>query len=646
MGKPCRVRRSWAALATCALVTVGALTHAGAASAQPSEPSTATGQAVSFRELGRPVDLRIPVDATATNITVPVPDGLTATQLTGTVVTPTDYREGWLEVQSEGRLVQRIDLPGGTAERGVPLTIPLEALRVVDRSVTLQLVSHYLPLDERCYDRSPFAAMTLRDTSVSYAGTERQPTTPAEFLPPMLRKATVHLTDSTSTDQQNAALTLSTGLTNHYGSQPARIELAELPSSALPDAVPGPFERNIVIGGPGEGISLEVSRSGAAVLRIPGDGPALAAQMDLLISNLSGYSSASASVLPPERTVPEIAQDALSLYQLGMGSLTATGTNHIELPIAIDQTQLGRPISSLSAHLLGTYVPLPAARSGVLTVSMNGMPLTSAPLDSSGKFDVIASVPRQLLSRYMTLTVAIDVTGEFQCGAIDESSLTVDPLSTITSQLASPPLPGGFASLPQSLLPTVDVGLSKGDFADLVRADKLLVQMQRSSYLPLQPRIQPFESAVAGPLPAVLVAADGYVPDAIDEPLDSADPPLLALRGVTSSSAFGTVQVVEQPRRTVVLASSTGDPADLDGLLNWLTADAGRLPGLTGDVLIGPRGQEPFTIAVKVAEVTPDSADAAGNGISGAALAAVAGVTAAVAVVAVGVTLWLRRRRS
>ncbi|WP_181319610.1 cellulose biosynthesis cyclic di-GMP-binding regulatory protein BcsB [Rhodococcus sp. OK519] len=642
------MRRSWAALATCALVTLGALTQsAGNASAQPSESSTTpTGQAVSFRELGRPVDLRIPVDSTATNVTVPVPDGLTAGQLTGTVVTPTDYREGWIEVQSEGRLVQRIDIPGGTAERGVPLTIPLGGLRVVDRSVTLQLVSHYLPLDDRCYDRSPFAAMTLRDTSVSYSGTERQPVTPAEFLPPMLRKATIHLTDSASTVQQNAALALSTALTNHYGSQPTRMELAELQSPALPDASPAPFERNIVIGGPGAEITLESGPSGAAVLLIPGDGPALTSQMDLLITNLAGYSSASASVLPPERTVPEIAQDALSLYQLGMGSLTAAGTNRIELPVAIDQTQLGRPISSLSAHLRGTYVPLPAARSGVLTVGMNGMPLTSAPLDSSGTFDVVATVPRHLLSRYMTLTVAIEVTGEFQCGAIDESSLTIDPLSTITSQLASPPLPGGFASLPQSLLPTVDVGLSKGDFADLVRADKLLVQMQRSSYLPLQPRIQPFDSAVTGPLPAVLVAADGYVPESVDEPLDSADSPVLALRGVSSSSSFGNVQVVEQPRRTVVLASSTGDPADLDGLLDWLTADAGRLPSLTGDVLIGPRGQEPFTIGVKVAEVTAEAVNASDNGLSGVALATVAAVTAAVAAAAVGVTLWLRRRRS
>lgn len=648
-GAPSRApRRRLATLVTGTLVAVAALLPGvGTASAQDSDDTTVgTGQSVPFSELGRPADLQFVSDSAPVTVTLPVPDGLQARRLTGTLTTPMDFRQGWLEVRSDGRVVQRVEIPAAN-EEGIPLSVPLDGLPVTDRSVTLTITSHYIPIDNRCYDRSQFAPLTLRDATVDYAGTERQPASPAEFLPPILRKLTIYVADPSSAAEQNAALTLSTAVVNHYGNQPTRVEVTQAPAGGVPSVAPALFERSIAVAGASEArIGLEPTPAGAPVLRITGNETALSSQVDLFVANLDGYAAASRAIAAPDVKVPEVAQDVVSLEQLKIGSLTASGLNHIEVPIEVNQTQLGRPIRDLSAHLFGTYVPLPPSRSGILTVSLGGTQLASAPLDSSGKFDVRADVPNNLLSRFMTLTVALDITGDFQCGTSDASSLTVDPRSTVSSHLASPPLPGGFASLPQTLLPTVDVGLGDNGLGDLRRANQLLVQMQHSSYLPLQPRVRPLTEAATDTLPAILVAADGNLPQSVRQPLASADPALLALQGVAGTTPYGTLQVIEQGNRTVVLATSNGEPRDLDALLGWLDADPSQFPRLTGDVLIGPRDAQPFAIGVKVTDVAAQADAEEDSGIGTGAIVAIVAGTAVLAVIVVGATVWLRRRRS
>ena len=642
-------RRRLATLVTGTLVAIAALLPGvGTASAQDSDDTTVvTGQSVPFPELGRPADLQFTSDSTPVTVTVPVPDGLQVRHLTGTLTTPMDFRQGWLEVRSDGRVVERVEIPAAN-EEGIPLSVPLDGLRVTDRSVTFTISSHYIPVDDRCYDRSQFAPLTLRDVAVAYDGTERQPASPAEFLPPILRKLTIYVADASSAAEQNAALALSTAVVNHYGNQPTRVEVAEIPAGGgVPSVAPALFERSIAVGGSTDaGIGLEATPAGAPVLRITGNETALSSQVDLFVANLDGYAAASRAIAAPDAKVPEVAQDVVSLEQLKIGSLTASGLNHIEVPIEVNQTQLGRPIRDLSAHMFGTYVPLPPSRSGILTVSLGGTQLASAPLDSSGTFDVHADVPNNLLSRFMTLTVALDITGDFQCGTSDASSLTVDPRSTVSSHLASPPLPGGFASLPQTLLPTVDVGLGDNGLGDLRRANQLLVQMQHSSYLPLQPRVRPLTEAATDTLPAILIAADGNLPQSVRQPLASADPALLALQGVSGATPYGTLQVIEQGNRSIVIATSNGEARDLDALLGWLDADPSQFPRLTGDVLIGPRDAQPFAIGVKVTDIAAQADADEDSGIGTGAIVAIVAGTAVLAVIVVGATVWLRRRRS
>ena len=62
-------------------------------------------------------------------VTVPVPDGLTATAVTGILTAPTDFSRGWLEVTADGRLVSRVDFDAGQAGTGLPISVPLQGSR-------------------------------------------------------------------------------------------------------------------------------------------------------------------------------------------------------------------------------------------------------------------------------------------------------------------------------------------------------------------------------------------------------------------------------------------------------------------------------------------------------------------------------------
>ncbi|MGC0365741.1 hypothetical protein ABH922_003725 [Rhodococcus sp. 27YEA15] len=613
---------------------------------QESEIVPAGSVPISFTELGRGIDVLFPSNDTAVVVTVPVPDGLTASAITGTLTAPTDFSRGWLEVTAAGRLVNRLDFDGVQAGQGLPVSIPLAGLEVVDRSVTVSMVAHLVPIDDRCYDRTNYQPLAVRGASVVYDGVEEQPKTVAAFFPSILRKATVYVTDGSSEAQQSAALRLSTAIVNQYDGRPDSVVLEQLPAGrTLPQVDPQLFERSIVLSDSSEaGIDLVTQVGHAPVLRISGDARSLVSQVTLLAANFDGFWSASKALASPDRAVAEISQDVITLGQLKLGTLSASGLTHIQVDVPFSQSQLGRSLENVKLRLIGTYVPLPNSRSGELTVSVGDTRLGSQNADSSGRFDISVTIANELLRRDNVVQLAMDVTGDFQCGTSSPSTLTLDPSSTISSSTAFPPVPGGFQSLPQSMLPTIDVGLSHGDFADLVRAQRLMVQMQRLSYLPLQPRVLSFDDAATSSLPALLVAADGDLPTAVVLPMDSADQGLLRFHGFAFDSAYGALQVVSGPHNEILALTSNGDAGDADDILNWLDGDRNRFAALTGDLLVGTRDVAPFDIGVNVAPLGSTPAMSVDSGIDRALLGWIGAGTVALIVIAVGAVLMARRR--
>lgn len=642
-----RGRRALGRLAAGAVLSVGLL--APAATLSPLTPTASAapgdGLSVSFAELGRATDVALPRDSSATLVTIPVPDGLTAEAITGRLRLPSDLREGWIEVSADGQRLQRIGVTAGDVDEGVPFSVSLAGVRVLDRSLTISMASRYVPIDERCYSRAAFAPFSLQDTAVQYSGEERQPAAVAEFFPPLLRKLTILVPRDSDQVTQTAALALSAEVVHEYGSQPVEVAIEQLPADgAVPALAPGLFERTVVLGrSEGGVITLQRAANGLPVLMITGDEATLLPQIHLLAANFDGFWSASKALTAPDERIAKVSEDAMTLDQLGIYPLTASGLEHFAVPISFTQSQLGRPVADLQARLFGTYVPLPGSRNGTLSVNMGPTKLASLPLDGSGKFDLDIAVPAELLARSISMSVDVDVTGDFDCAIVDGASISIDPRSFIDSNVASSPLPGGFESLPQALLPAIDVGLKDGGFSDLQRAALLIVELQRMSYMPLSPQVIGFEEAVSSGQPTLLIAATGDLPTTLDLPITTVDPVLLTMNGVASNDPVATVQTVHSGGRTTVVASSNGDPADLDALLAWVAQDK-RVQGLAGDLLVGPRGEVPFTLAVDVEAAAPLGVEDPDGGLSVAAISGIIVGTGALILVAVGGTLWLRRR--
>ncbi|WP_415394667.1 hypothetical protein ACMTN4_22150 [Rhodococcus globerulus] len=604
--------------------------------------------AISLKELGRGTDVVFSANDEPLTVSLPVPDGLTATALIGTVTAPIDFSRGWIEVSADGRPISRVEFDAAQVGQGLPISIPLAGLTVVDRSIAVSMIGHLVPVDDRCYDRSNYQPLALRNTSIVYDGTEAQPSTVSNFFPPILRKTTIYLANSRSQAQQTAALLLSASIVNRYGSQPDAVVLAELPAGqSLPDSVPGLFERNILVGAEGEGgIDLAAGPSGYPVLRLAGDDRSLVPQVNLLAANFNGFWAASQALTASAKAVAEISRDVVPVGDLRLGSLTSSGLEHVQVEVPFTQSQLGRAIKNVTVRMIGTYVPMPSTRSAQLSFSVGDQRLDSRAVDNSGRFDIEFTIPDELVTREMNVTAALDVSGDFQCGSSNGSTLTIDPESTISSNVAEPANPGGFQSLPQSMLPIVEVGTTRGDFADTVRAQRVLVQMQRLSYLPLQPRVQSFVDAASSPLPAVLVAADGKLPDGVDLdlPMETADQGLLRLRGLQFNAPYGSMQVAVVPNHEIVVVTSNGDAVDVDNMLNWLDGDPARFGRLAGDVLVAPRDVDPFDISVNLAPVSGAKTSDDDSGISSTTIGLIAAGTAALVVISVGGVLFFRRR--
>ena len=117
---------------------------------------------------------------------------------------------------------------------------------------------------------------------------------------------------------------------------------------------------------------------------------------------------------------------------------------------------------------------------------------------------------------------------------------------------------------------------------------------------------------------------------------------------------FGSLQTVFDGRRTLLIATSNGAPAQLDELLGWLDADRGRWSQLRGSAIVAIAGRAPALVAGRTpASVygpvapTPDQAAAspAGSYHYDRAWWVAAGVVGVAAVGVAAIILTSRRPR-
>lgn len=585
-----------------------------------------------------------------TSLTLPVPQGLVPAFLDVLVEPPVNLASGTLTVMQDNQTLSRVALPN--IDR-VPLSIPLAGAAVVDNAVTVTLRSHLVPIEGICFD--PSNPLRLIDANIRYEGIEMAPATVAEFLPPVLRQLNLFLPAEPTRVEAEVAIKLATSVVARYGQQNTAVTVTPLIDGQITPPGPSlPWQRQVVIR---EDVEIGVRLTpdpGVPALLITGPAAELANQARLLSSDLGRLAISSKAVAGPLRSTPQLPPDATTLRDLGQPGVTATALAPL-VSIGLDQTRLGRPAHNVRVHLLGSYTPLPSSIGGQLVAAVGGQAVDRWSLDGTGTIDRWIDVPDRLLQRYTNLDVAINISGDTgRCGEFQPISLTIDGDSPVVSTRADPPVPQGFQSLPQALMPRVDIGIDD-TFDDTRRAVGILVGLQRLSALPIDTAVVSIDDAIASPNPAVVIEGVSWIHDELTLPVAGNSDGELTVQntdGIGEASTlqldpslpFASLQTVYDGERTVLVATSNGAPAQLDELLYWLDSDVQRWPGLAGNALISAPQRPPVLVNVTAQHDRPASADAGQKPFPVVAVAIVAAAALAGAA-AVGVIM-LRRRAS
>ena len=642
-----------------AVVLVGLMTFgisgapAGYAAPDPTDPTEPPAQSADARppagatvfsltDMGTVAPLTFYGDQGTAELTFPVPRGLVPLTLNATIELPVNVRSGALSVMQQERTIARVPLP--TTDQA-PIVIPLAGAAIADNSVTVTLRTYLVPVEGNCVD--PTNPVRLTNAAVSFGGDEQPPATVAEFLPPILRKLTIAVPPNPERAESDAAVRLAAAVTARYGQQPTRVVV--VPSSPAPPPA-GPFERQIVIAqGDDTGVALQPLPGALPNLRISGPENEVTNQTRLLTSDLNRLALSSKAVAGPLRTAPQLPGDVTTLRQLGQPVVSAVALAP-QVSLGLDQTRMGRPAKNVRVHLIGSYTPLPAGVSARLLAIVGGETIDTWQVDERGLIDRWLDVPDRLLQRYTTVGISMNVAGNTgRCGEFQPLTLTIDGDSVVESSAAEPPTPAGLQSLPQALMPRTLIGIGPETFADTVRATSIAVALQRLSALPIDTAVTGIDEALAGKLPAVIVSADGW--DRSDIPLPiRADQGRLTVNGISPDGKpdtltldpelrFGALQAFYDGRRSLLVATSNGAPAQLDALLGWVSADPRRFSKLDGIALVGAPGQQPVVIGPQ------PGVSGSAAGLGGRAVWWVAGAVTVAAVIGAVASLLIRNRR-
>nr|WP_193046214.1 hypothetical protein [Mycolicibacterium baixiangningiae] len=603
----------------------------------PGDGALVGAPTLTLAELGSGGPLQFYGQTGTTTLTFPVPPGLTPATLNATFELPVFLRSAAITVVQDQRTIAQLELP--LVPRG-PVQIPLAGADVDDNAVTVTIHSYLLPLEGYCLD--PTNPLQLVDGSISFTGTESVPSAVADFLPPVLRTLTIAIPRNPSQAESDAAVRVGTAVAARYRAQNTGIAVTALADDeSMPAIESAPLERQVVIReGPDSGLSLQ-GGPGVPVLTISGPAAELINQTRLLASDLLRVAVSSEAVVGALRGSPQLPGDTTTLRELGEPGATAESLSP-QVIVGIDQTRLGRSARGIRVHLMGSYTPVPENIGAQIVVRTGGETIDRWASDADGRIDRWVDIPDRLLQRFTSLEVAVDITGNTgRCGEFQPITLTIDGESVVQSSPANPPVPAGFQSLPQAMMPRVEIGLGAERFADTARAVSIMAGLQRLSALPIDTAVVDLQQAIDGGNAAVLIAADGWDRDDIALPVSSADEELtveavnaagepVTLR-IEPAVGFASLQTVFDDDRTLLIATSNGAPRQLDQLLRWLDDDPQRWSRLDGNAVISAPGRAPAVVPTAPVDQAPSDTGGEPTWLLwvGAAVVVVAGVGAA-----------------
>lgn len=537
----------------------------------PADPVTATDSTttLTLADLGSSSTLEFWGLTNNVPLSLPVLHGLTPTALNATVELPINLRSGLITVTQGDRTIARVNLP--TTDQA-PIVIPLTGAEVIDNFLSVTVRTYLVPLDGFClYPESP---LRLANGTVTYTGAELPPTTVAHFLPPVLRKLTIYLPQSPSTAESDTAIRLATSTASHYGKQAPEIVVVPLQEGqAAPPTPPAPLERQVVVKeGPDNGLSLQ-GATGVPWLLVSGPlGQTDESNTAVLFSDLSELAFSSRAAVESLKPKVQLPADTATLRELGRPFINATSLQP-RVSIGVDQTRFGRSIRGVRVHLLGSYTPTPNNIAGRIAVTIGPETIDHWPTDGQGSIDRWIDVPDRLLQRYTNIELVLDVAsnvghcGDFYTAGPGNQLLTlnINGDSTIQSSGAAPPTPDGLQSVPQTLMPRVQVGIAEHSLIDTVRALDILVGLQRMSALPIDTTVTGVKQAVDSSNPALLISADGWNQSDVTLPVAAGPSGPITVNAVGSGDKptkltldpmlrFASLQTVFNRGRTLLLS--------------------------------------------------------------------------------------------
>jgi hypothetical protein len=532
------------------------------------------------------------------SVSFPVLPGLVPEEMRARIELPVFLRFGTLTVSQNGRQISRVGLP---LDSDGDLVIPLAGVQLSGEWLTLDLALTVMPAWDYCWD--DYAPIRLTNAAVVFSGAEVSPKTVAEFLPSVLRKVTIGLPAKPSPAESSAAVQVATAVAQRNGQKPD-VVVVPLPEGATAFGAPSaPLERKIVVKeGADKGLSLQ--GGGFPSLLVSGEGAELVDQARLL-SDESLKLAVSTTAVPGPLPEPEFVSDSTTLADLNQTELLDESL-WPKVNIEVDQTRFGHPLADIRVHLVGSYTPLPENFGGEATVTLGGEVLDRWTATGDGIIDRSLTIPARLIKRSVNLEVAVRATGNpGRCGDHLPIALRIDPASTVQVGTANPPIPRGFQSFPQALMPRIDFGIGEDAFADTVRAARIAVGLQRLSAVPLMTEVKSVREAIDGGGSAILISSGGWTDPSFTLPFNT-DGGKITVQGLDPDgeslsmtlepqTRFGSIQTIFDGQRAVMIATSNGAPSQLDSLLSWLDG-SGRWSGLNGRAIISIPDGAPLTV--------------------------------------------------
>ncbi|OAN42375.1 hypothetical protein [Mycolicibacterium iranicum] len=600
-----------------------------AAHAQPGDGGPAPEVAsvtLGWADLGMERELFLsPNDSQS--FSVPVPAGLNATRLRGTINTPLNIDAGYVEIDdADGRLLATVDvLPAGPARAETPFDVDIAGARVRDSSVELSFTVRALGNPGQFSSQyegqfcGPLQQLTVTNLATVFTGVEPPVTTIAGFFPPVLERVTIYAPDDSDVAEQQSVLLLVATLARIYNPLPLDVSVVNQPRGASPPPA-GPLARAVVVERGGEaGLRVENAGEQAAYLRVSGDGDTLSTQVSLLVDELQSLVQVPSARVDEAGSGEVPSSDTFTFAQLNLSGRTEV-LRSSNLRVGVGRSQLGNGrVGSVQVNLLADYTPVPDRDSAAVVIrSADGNVVYRSLLDTTGRLDARFDIPGQTMGQFVNLDIALTYTPQQVCGPlIAPMSFQIDPKSSLTITRGGPPL-GGFSALPSEFSPSFLVAFDGSSPDQLVYAGRVVAAIASLTNRQLTPKVVDVKTAGDANSGALIIAKSSALEQTSLLPPISGDGGEVSVDNLPAElsanigDGLGSIQVfADRPRdRTVVLVTTTDAWSLVDPLFTYIDGLEGKWSALSGDVLAAGRAGVATNLSVFAQPTGEDVAEA------------------------------------